>query len=124
MAAARGDVQGGVTILMGTLERCVRLPDAYIWGGAYMLDALCALAIEWGDDRGPALADQLTAISARTFMRELVARSHWYRGLLGEPGATGGSRMLAAEIRNPVLDSSVMRESVSTPSGTEAARLR
>jgi DNA-binding SARP family transcriptional activator len=122
VAAARGDVQDGITILVDTLHRCVRLPDAYVWGSAYVLDALCALATELGDERGPAWVGQLTAISARTGMRELVARSHWYRGRLGEPGAIDGSRLLATEIGNPVLDSSVMRESVRTTSGAGAAR--
>ena len=42
--------------------------------------------------------------SARTGMRELVARAHWYRGRLGEPGAAEGSSRLATEIGNPVLD--------------------
>jgi DNA-binding SARP family transcriptional activator len=122
VAAERGDVHGGLTILMDTLQRCVRLPDAYVWGSAYVLDALCATAIEQGDDRAPAWVGQLTKISARTGMREFVARSHWYRGHLGEPGAIDGSRLLATEIGNPVLDSSVMRESVRTPHRAGAAR--
>ncbi len=104
VAAARGDAHGGIAILLDTLQRCVRLPDAYVWGSAYVLDALCVLAIEQDDDRGPAWVGQLTALSARTGMRELVARSHWYRARLGEPGAAEGSRLLATEIGNPMLD--------------------
>ena len=122
VAAARGDAQGGMTILVDTLQRCLRLPDAYVWGSAYVLEALCALAIERGDERAPAWVDQLTAVSARTGMRELVARSHYYRGHLGELGAIEGSRLLATEIGNQVLDASVMRASVRTPRVIEAAR--
>lgn len=104
VAAARGNAHKGIAIFSDTLQRCVRLPDAYAWGSAYVLDALCSLAIEQGDDRGPAWVAQLTALSARTGMRELLARSHWYRARLGEPGAAEGSKLLATEIGNPVLD--------------------
>ena len=69
-----------------------------------------ALALAHDDDRGPAWVSQLTVMSARSGMRELVARSHWYRGRLGEPGASEGARQLATQIRNPVLDALVLRE--------------
>jgi hypothetical protein len=36
-------------------------------------------------------------------MRELVARSHWHRARLGEPGAAEAARFLADEIGNPAL---------------------
>ena len=107
IACARGDVQGGYTILLDTLQRCMRLPDAYVWGSGYVMDGLCAMALEHGDERGPDWVSQLTVISARAGMRELVARSHWYRGRLGEPGAIEGARQLATEIGNPVLHSFV-----------------
>jgi tetratricopeptide (TPR) repeat protein len=115
VAAASGDAQGGIAILVDTLQRCARLPDAYVWGRAYVLDALCGLALDRGDDRGPAWVGQLNSISARTGMRELVARSHGYRGRLGEPGAIEGSRQLATEIGNPLLDCCVMHSPVRTP---------
>jgi hypothetical protein len=104
VAVARGDVVGATAILLDTLQRCGRLPDAYIWGSAYVLDAACTVAIETGDDRAPAWADRLLAISARAGMRELVARSHWHRARLGQAGAAESSRLLASEIGNPPLD--------------------
>ncbi|WP_069047244.1 BTAD domain-containing putative transcriptional regulator [Hydrogenophaga sp. RAC07] len=110
VAAARGDVQGGIAILLDTLQRCMRLPDAYVWGSGYVLDGLCALALAHDDERGPAWVSQLTVMSARSGMRELVARSHWYRGRLGEPGAIEGARQLATQIRNPVLDAHFLRD--------------
>jgi DNA-binding SARP family transcriptional activator len=122
VAAARGDAQGGMALLVDTLQRSVRLPDAYVWGSAYVLDALCALAIERGDERAAAWVDQLTSVATRTGMRELAARSHHYRGQLGEPGAIEASRLLAAEIGNPILDSRVLRNAVLAPLGPKAAR--
>jgi tetratricopeptide (TPR) repeat protein len=104
VAAARGNAEGATTILLDTLQRCGRLPDAYVWGSAYVLDAACTVAIERGDDRGPAWAERLLAISARAGMRELVARAHWHRGRLGEAGAAKASRLLAQEIGNPALE--------------------
>jgi tetratricopeptide (TPR) repeat protein len=104
VADARGDTEGATTILLDTLRRCARLPDAYVWGSAYVLDSVCALALARDDDRAPAWVSELMAISARTGMRELVARSHRHRARLGEPGAAEAARFLANEIANPVLD--------------------
>jgi hypothetical protein len=70
---------------------------------------LCSLSIRKGDDRGPAWAGQLLAVAAGTGMRELVARSHWHRARLGEPGAAAeAARNLAREIGNPALDASLV----------------
>jgi DNA-binding SARP family transcriptional activator len=109
VAAARGDAPGGMLILQDTLQRCMRLPDAYAWVGAYVLDALCAVAVNEGDARGPAWVSQLATLASRTGMRELVARTHGYRGCLGEPGAMQGAWLLASEIGNPVLDAELLR---------------
>ena len=103
VAAARGDVEGATDILLDTLQRCGRLPDAYSWGSAYVLDAACAVAIAKGDTRAPAWADQLLATSARAGMRELVARAHWHRARLGQAESAEASRLLANEIGNPAL---------------------
>jgi tetratricopeptide (TPR) repeat protein len=103
VAAARGDAQGATAILLDTLSRCGRLPDGYVWGTAYVLDALCGLAIAQGDDRVPMWVDRLMAISARSGMRELVARCHGHRARMAEPGAAQASRLLADQIGNPVL---------------------
>ena len=103
VAAARGDAQGAVALLVDTLERCARLPDAYAWGNAYVLDALCGLAVAQRDGRAAAWVDALMTISARAGMRELVARSHHHRARLGEAGAAQAARFLAGEIANPVL---------------------
>jgi hypothetical protein len=44
------------------------------------------------------------AISAGAGMRELIARCHWHRARLGEPGAAEASLLLANEIGSPALD--------------------
>lgn len=103
VANARGDSQGAIVILVDTLARCARLPDAYVWGNAYVLDALCELAVAQRDARAAAWVDQLMTISARAGMRELVARSHRHRARLGQPGAAEAARFLGGEIANPVL---------------------
>jgi DNA-binding SARP family transcriptional activator len=104
VSAARGDAQTATTLLLDTLQRCGRLPDAYVWGSAYVLESLCALAVGRGDERGPSWVDQLMAISAGAGMRELIARCHWHRARLGEPGAAEASLLLANEIGSPALD--------------------
>lgn len=108
VAAARGNSGQATTILLDTLTRCARLPDGYAWGTAYVLDSLCDLAIAQGDDRARPWADRLMAISARAGMRELVARCHWHRARLAEPGAAAASRLLADQIGNPVLSATLV----------------
>jgi mannose/cellobiose epimerase-like protein (N-acyl-D-glucosamine 2-epimerase family) len=104
VAAARGDERGAVDILANTLERSGRLPDAYVWGRARILDAACTLAIQQSDARAPAWTDQLLATAARSGMRELLARAHSHRARLGVSGAAEAAQFLAHEIGNPRLD--------------------
>lgn len=103
VAAARGDAPGAIAIFLDSLARVARLPDAYVWGNAYVLDALCGLAVAQGDARAAAWVAQLMTISTRAGMREMVTRSHRHRALLGQPGAAEAARFLAGEIANPVL---------------------
>lgn len=104
VAAARGDAGAAMDLLLDTLRRCTRLPDAYVWGRAYVLDALCDLAVAKGDARALVWVTQLGQIAASAGMRELVARSHRHRAQLGERGAAEAACQLARQIRNPVLD--------------------
>ena len=103
VAAARGEPSRGIAILLDALGRCGRLPDAYIWGRAYVLDSLCRLAIEHGDPRAGAWADELIGVTWRAGMRELLARAQHHQGRLGKPGAADAARLLASEVRNEVL---------------------
>ena len=61
VAAAHGDVEGATVILLDALQRCARLPDACAWGGAYVLDAACTVAITLAGDLGPPWASRLLA---------------------------------------------------------------
>jgi DNA-binding SARP family transcriptional activator len=103
IAAARGDPDGAMKVLLNTLERCRRLPDAYAWGSAYVLDSLCAVAIAQGHDHATEWVGQLMTLSSRAGMRELVTRSYHHRGCLGDSGAARAAKLLATDIANPVL---------------------
>jgi tetratricopeptide (TPR) repeat protein len=76
VAAARGQSTQATEIFKDTLQRCARLPDAYVWGRAYVLESLCELAVRLGDPRAPAWVDQLLVVAASAGMRELVDHGH------------------------------------------------
>jgi hypothetical protein len=80
------------------------LPDTYLWIEAYALDALCAVALDYGAEASGLWIDELEAITARTGMHELLVHAMVYRARLGEPGAFEAARCLAVEIDNPALD--------------------
>jgi DNA-binding SARP family transcriptional activator len=103
VAMARGEGQRATTILVDTLARCVRLPDAYLWGKAHVLDALCAVAAA---QRLPGLGawiDTWLALAASTGMREMVVRAHRQRAALGHADSAAAAALLAVEIDNPAL---------------------
>ena len=104
VAIARGDTQHAVEILVDAVARCVRLPDAYLWGKAYALDALCGLAVAQAMPPALGWIDELQTLAARSGMRELSVRSHLHRAALDDGGASrAAARLLAREIDNPVL---------------------
>jgi DNA-binding SARP family transcriptional activator len=107
VASARGDSHGATSILVDTLERCGRQPDAYVWGRVYVLDSLCGLAIAQHDPRAQAWVSQLMDTSARCGMRELVVRAHHHRARFGDPQTAATARLLASEIQNAVLSKAV-----------------
>jgi DNA-binding SARP family transcriptional activator len=107
VAGARGDAQRATSILLDTLQRCGRLPDAYVWGRVYVLDSLCRLAVAQHDSRARAWVNQLMDTSARSGMRELVVRAHHHYARLGDLQAAATARLLASEIRNAVLSKEV-----------------
>jgi hypothetical protein len=92
-----------VETLVDAVARCVRLPDAYLWGKAYALDVLCGLAVAERMPQGPAWIDELQRLAARTGMRELTVRAHLHRAALGDEGSAAAARLLCHEIDNPVL---------------------
>lgn len=101
--AARGCREAATSVLLDALQRCGRLPDAYVWARAYTLEALCETAVNAGDGHAAAWVGELARLSARSGMRELMARSHHHRARLGEPGAAEAARALAEQTGNARL---------------------
>lgn len=103
VARHRGEPARAVELLADSVARCVRLPDAYLWGKAYALDSLCAVAVEQAMPQAPDWVAQLQALADRTGMRELTVRSHLHRAALGDQASAAAARALAAQIDNPSL---------------------
>jgi DNA-binding SARP family transcriptional activator len=103
VAAARGDLDRALELLLEAPRVCRRLPDTYLWIEAYGLDALCAVAVEHGVEAAPRWVDELEATAARRGQRELLLHAAAYRARLGEPGAIDVARSLAAQIDNPAV---------------------
>ena len=103
VADRRGDPQSALRRITEARQRCVRLPDAWLWVEGYCLDALCTLATE---HRHPAAARwiaDLEALATRTGMRELIARAYVHHSRLGDRTAMDAARVLAAEVDNPAV---------------------
>lgn len=103
IAIARGETQRAVEILLDTVSRSVRLPDAYLWGKAYALDVLCGLAAERRLPHAAAWIDDLDRLASSSGMRELMVRAHLHRAALGDAASLRAARLLAREIDNPRL---------------------
>ena len=103
VAAHQGDPATALQLITEARDRCVRLPDAYLWVEGYCLDALCALAVEQGRPEAARWIEDLEALATRTGMRELVARAYAHRGKLGDRAAADAAQVLAAEVDNPAL---------------------
>ena len=100
----RGDVPRAVDLLLDSLDRCVRLPDGYLWGKAYALDTLARLAVRERIAGASGWVDDLMSLASDTGMREFVVRAHRYRGKLGDEASAVAARLLAGEIDNPRLN--------------------
>jgi DNA-binding SARP family transcriptional activator len=103
VAAHQGHAATALHWITEARNRCVRLPDAYLWVEGYCLDALCTLALEHQRVEASQWIDDLEALATRTGMRELVARAYAHRGKLGNRVAADAARVLAAEVDNPSL---------------------
>ena len=110
---AAGDLELARDWFAEARRRSSRVSDRYVWVYAHSLDAAAGVAIELGDPEARDLVSELTEVSARSGMRELVVRARIHAGRLGDPGALEAARMLAAEIDNPAL-ASLLREPALT----------
>jgi DNA-binding SARP family transcriptional activator len=103
LRAGRGDLAGSIELMEDALTRCARQRDTHLWLRAYVLDALCAVAIAAGHPTAGAWVTDLASLSGRSGMRELSVRAYLYRRDLGDPSATDAARVLAVGIENPHL---------------------
>ena len=110
---AAGDLELARDWFAEARRRSSRVSDRYVWVYAHSLDAAAGVAIELGDPEARELVSELTEVSARSGMRELVVRARIHAGRLGDPGALEAARMLAAEIDNPAL-AGLLREPALT----------
>lgn len=99
VAAARGHPDAAVDLLKDALGRAGRVPDAYLWGKAYVLDALCGLCTEHRPaDLMPYVA-QLQRIASRCGMREMLVRAHLHAAAGGLGNSRDSVKLLAGESR-------------------------
>jgi tetratricopeptide (TPR) repeat protein len=103
LRAARGDLDGSIELMEDALVRCARQRDTHLWLRAYVLDALCAVAITAGHPTAAAWVIDLASLAGRSGMRELSVRAYLYRRDLGDPTAVDAARVLAVGIENPHL---------------------
>jgi len=103
VAIARDHPQRGVEILVDSIARSIRWPDAYLWGKAYLLDVLCELAVVQRLPQALGWIGELQGLAARSGMRELTVRSHAHRAALGDRASAAAAAVLASEIDNPSL---------------------
>lgn len=103
IAMLRGQVESAQALLLDALRRCVRLPDSYLWGKVFALDALARLAVTQRMPGATGWLEELMRLASSSGMREFVVRAHEYRGELGNQASAAAARLLAAEIDNPVL---------------------
>ncbi|MFO6421200.1 BTAD domain-containing putative transcriptional regulator [Hylemonella sp. W303a] len=104
VAVARGDTQLAVTLLVDALRRCARLPDAYLWGQGYTLDALCSVAVVQNLHQTAHWLTELRALAEGAGMREFTTRALAYQARLGDSASFTVAALLASDIGNPRLD--------------------
>lgn len=103
VAMARGKPEQAAEILQDAVKRCTRLPDGYLWGKAYALDALCQVARKASMRQAQAWGDELMTLAAGAGMREMVVRAYMHQAEGGHAPAAAAALVLASEIDNPQL---------------------
>lgn len=124
VAIARGEYGRAVEILVDAIARSARLPDAYVWGKGYALDALCGLAVAHAMPHAAAWLGELLALAARGGMRELTVRAHVHQAALGDRASATAARLLVCEIDNPALHILVERAAPGGPAPDESGHAR
>lgn len=83
VAEQRGDPECARALLLDALQRCVRVPDSYVWGRVYVLDALCGLEVTQGRCEARGLVDEMLGLAQRSGTQELVVRAQLHSAALG-----------------------------------------
>jgi hypothetical protein len=102
--AARDDVDAAVTTLLDARRRAVRLPDAYVWVHAYVLDALATVGVAGRLPHAVEWMAELAALAQCCGMAELATRAAVHRLRLGDEAARDAARALGAAVENPALE--------------------
>ena len=104
LKAARGDLPGAVETMGEALTRCGRQRDTHLWLRAYVLDALCAVAIAARHPTAARWVTDLASLTGRSGMRELSVHAYLHRRDLGDASAIDAARVLSVGVENPHLD--------------------
>lgn len=104
--AARGEFGPAIDTMETALTTCGRQPDTHLWVRAYVLDALCAIAVAARHPKAGRWVTDLGSLTARSGMRELLVRTYLHRRDLGESSATEATEAataLSVGVENPHL---------------------
>ena len=102
--AARGDLAGAIEAMDDALRRCARQRDTHLWLRAYVMDALCAVAVTAQHPTASRWVFISGSVAGRSGMREFSVHSYLYRRDLGDASATDAARVLSVGVENPHLD--------------------
>jgi tetratricopeptide (TPR) repeat protein len=103
LRAARGDLVGAVKAMDDALTTCARQRDTHLWLRAYVLDALCAVAVAARHPTAARWITDLGSLAGRSGMREPSVHSYLYRRDMGDMSAIDAARALSVGIENPHL---------------------
>jgi len=103
LTAASGDLAGAVDTMGEALTRCARQRDTHLWLRAYVLDALCAVAVTAEHPTAARWVTDLASLTGRSGMRGLSVRAYPYRRELGDDSAIEAARVLSVGVENPHL---------------------
>ena len=103
VAEATGRTADAFDILVDARVRSSRLADAYVWLGAYILDAQCELGLKHGHPDTARWVATMRELASRTGMRELTVRSLLHGAVLGQDGDEAAAALLAADLEHRPL---------------------
>ena len=103
MPIIRINAASSTRIAEDALTHCARQRDTHLWLRAYVLDALCAVALVAKHPTASRWVADLGSLAGRSGMRELSVRVYLYRRDLGDGSAIDAARVLSVGIENPHL---------------------